>query len=896
MAASFSRTNFIHGGTCIFVKTELTSVCVKKYDYLIIEKDIEFSIIKTNNLFIIAIYRSPLGNFDTFLTNLDILLTSLYANLNSKIVLCGDFNINFLKESKNRQQLLNLVSTFNLVQCIFNATRVTKKTSSCIDNFFTNLENCSARIIDDINLSDHYPQVLNLNIQKTSKPQNFHYKRKISPRSIQTFTDSLAKIDWNSILDQKSLNVSKKFDLFMLRVSDLFEKCFPEKKVLYREKSNKWLTKGIKISCKNKRFLIYMKKFFNENFFEAYVNKYCQILKKVTIMARKKHLENKIVNSTCKSKTVWDIIKNEKCISPKKKFSIKTDYCSTPITDLTQIADVFNNQFLNEHNQVSIDFPNVLAYLNKTKINIGDSFFFQPIDVTEILSTISNLKNKDSSGIDGISMNLIKNIAGVICAPLCRLFNSSLEEGIFPEVLKRAVVIPVHKKGNAASVENYRPISLLSSFSKILEKIVYTRLMNFLQKMKILTPCQHGFLVTKSTTTAVADLINIILNELDNSKKVTSLSCDLKKAFDSVNHEILLEKLSFYGIRGNALSWFTSYLTNRTQCTRIDGFVDSDDESKFNKVFSKWGIISKGVPQGSVLGPLLFLIHINDLPVNVPHTEPIMFADDTTFIISGKNADEIFSNVNRSLANIKEWCSVNHIDVNFEKTFCLNFSLVEHDDTNLPPAIYDVHHVNSLKHLGFKIDNCLKWKSHVEYISNKLIKTCYALRVLSAKKISRNILKIFYSSCFESILRYGIIFWGQSTKWHDVFIIQKYAIRLISRIKQGESCKLSFVHLEIMTLTSLYIFEVLTFVHKNLHRFTMFNGSTRQSQSTLVLPKHATSAFEKNVFYIGAKMFNRLSCDARSWPHGKFKNCLKKFLIKKPYYSINEFLSDDAFI
>ena len=338
------------------------------------------------------------------------------------------------------------------------------------------------------------------------------------------------------------------------------------------------------------------------------------------------------------------------------------------LTDDTEIAEALNKHFATVGKKIDESLPNNIPqhsdHRDPTRANpCSSSFFLAPITPGIVKTIIENMKNK-SSHIDTYPIRIIKSLIDILSPIICNIINDSFENGYFPNFCKTAKVIPLFKSREKTDVQNYRPISILPIFSKIIEKVVHHQLYGFLQRNHILSPNQYGFRKKLSTSDAITDMLQFLYDKLDNGYTVISFFLDFSKAFDSVNHNILLDKLKFYGIRGVPHNWFKSYLSNRSQ------FVAT------NNVFSSVENIQYGVPQGSNLGPLLFLLFINDFPNCSNFFKFNLFADDSTLTCSFKNFDpvSIQSVLEHELSKINDWLLSNRIKVNAQKSHFLIFS------------------------------------------------------------------------------------------------------------------------------------------------------------------------------------------------------------------------------
>ena len=330
--------------------------------------------------------------------------------------------------------------------------------------------------------------------------------------------------------------------------------------------------------------------------------------------------------------------------------------------------------------------------------------------------------------------------------------NKSLTEGVFPNSLKLALVCPIFKKGDVTKCANYRPISLLSNISKIFERVMYNRIEHFLEEHDSIYELQFGFRKNYSTNHALLSIVESIRKNLDNKTYSCRVFVDLEKAFDTVNHTILLSKLNHYGIRGESLEWFRSYLTNRKQCSTING-----SSSEYSK-------ISCGVPQGSILGPLLFLIYINDMHDALSKCIVHHFADDTNLLFSHKDPEVIRKTLNNELKLLYEWLCANRLSLNVDKT---EFIIFRPPRTKLNNRIVlnlnnkKIHESRKIKYLGLIMDDRLTWKFHINELCKKLgrsVGMLYKLRHLCPLTV----LKSLYYSLLNSHIAYGLPVWGNS--------------------------------------------------------------------------------------------------------------------------------------
>ena len=408
---------------------------------------------------------------------------------------------------------------------------------------------------------------------------------------------------------------------------------------------------------------------------------------------------------------------------------------------------MFNDYFSSVADKNKNITTNPIHYLYNYYSNPFLELTWKYASIYEIEKLIKTIESKSSYGYDEISTHIIKLNALFIISLLTHICNAALSLGIFPDRLKYAVVKSILKKGNKQDISNYRPISILTAFSKVFEKLIFNRLYNHLENNGILAHEQFGFRTQHSSEQAAFCLINSILRAVNNKQIVGGMFCELQKAFDCVKHKILLDKLQFYGIHGKFKTLIESYLTNRYQKVTLN-------KTDYNINSSKWVRLSCGVPQGSIAGPLLFLIYINDLPMLInKDNNTVLFADDTSVIITGTNRDDFSLQSNMMFKEINTWLYSNLLNLNFNKTHYLEFKSKKHYKPNI-----QIHHnqkyitnATETKFLGLIIDDTLTWKEHIIQLSKQMSSACYALRYVK-HSLPTQTLKIIYFAHVHTIM------------------------------------------------------------------------------------------------------------------------------------------------
>lgn len=409
----------------------------------------------------------------------------------------------------------------------------------------------------------------------------------------------------------------------------------------------------------------------------------------------------------------------------------------------------------------------------------------------------------------------------------------------------------------------------MPAFSKLLEQVIADRLIDFFDRNNCVTQCQHGFRKNRSTTTALSKIMDTVLTALDRQECVQLTCCDLSRAFDTVDHGLLLDKLYYYGVRGNVHDLLSSYLSNRKQYVEI-----------LSKK-SSMGAVERGVPQGSILGPLLFIIYVNDLEVNLSADQVCLYADDTSFVIKETSREGKSTKAETVMREAERWFASNKLKMNPNKTQHLDFIMNRREDST------------NIKILGLHVDSRLTWAAHIDDLAGRLSAAIYSIRRI--KSVSTyQAARLTYFANFHSIAVYGLQFWGMAPEATRIFLLQKRAIRAMVGLKQDETCKQAFITEKILTLPSMYILTTAKCIHRDRGELHI-NGETHnyntRFRNDLQTPYHRLQTTQRFADFWGSKIFNKLPEKVKCLPTEKMSAVLKQHLMMNAFYTVDEFLN-----
>lgn len=852
LTSYFCRSVRIHGGVSIYVHKTLqdtvTPIDLKKYSR---EIHCEFAGLRICDTVIITFYRSPNGDVKIFLENLNVVLS--HISLNSSIFLIGDFNVDFLNDDNNVQMVKHLLLSFNLDQSVFQPTRGT----ACLDNVFTNYPKANYdTVVYEPNLSDHMALCTSfwlLHDKQNKGREQLVPMRLITSYGLFTLYNQIENTDW-SFVDQESLNGNNKFDLFTNIIINAVQECFPLRQVKLNgnSKKNTWFNSNSNLILMrdNLNFLneLYKKNLVTKDEVNKFRSKYRSELNN----AKKHSNDLHILKSSNKQKAMWEIIKpNNQNLNS-----------SMGIT-----GEEFNSYFSSIAEKLISNLPvSEVDPCSFIPTLPESSFQFKEVSFNEIRSAINSLKNTNSKDIYEINTKIVKTITNVIIVPLTKIINHCIRQNLFPDALKLSKVIPIFKKGTRDNVTNYRPISLIPIFGKIFETALKNQISHYFEHNALFNTCQYGFRSNCSTTMAISKLSDIVLKAFADKDLAFAVCLDLSKAFDSVSHSLLLKKLNYYGFDDSSILLMKRYLENRYQCVCVN-----NSNSSIRK-------IKHGVPQGSILGPTLFLIYVNDLPHSSNDATHILFADDTTLGGSSSDIESMDYKVNKVQLEVNEWFLSNRLSLNSEKTQVLYFSLREIDKNT-----------DSIKLLGIILDSKMSWENHINSVASVLSRKLYILRRLKST-VSQSTLITAYFGFIHSRLSYGILVWGHSCHTAKLFAIQRKCIRIIANLKFRDDCRSYFKSLRIMTLPAVYIFNCLIHVKKNYNDFSSLDHIYNTRHKNMLQPEfNRLSCTRNSLRYYCSVFYNKLPLNIKELPLSPFTVKIKNLLIENSFYSYNEF-------
>ena len=859
------------GGVSIFIldsfaSSRLFEIYDDCHNFLIVE-------IPEINLKVCGIY-TPGRNYNTFIETFETLL-----NKYKKIIFCGDFNINLTDENDvtvsdyNSRLVSNGFMILNSINSEY-STRISNSICTILDHFSTDMldKTYSLAYYDsDPKLSDHRSLLLSIKIPNLKNESH----------------NAMTIIDYNKIPNEQFLTTLNYVTDFCELVDVCASAIANAKKVVNKTKSThiikSYITKKIHkmLKFKAKIFREHKKYPTNLYIFDLY-KKYRNQISNLIRFSKKNYYSKEIIENKNNGNKMFKIM-NE--IVLNKKTVEKTDKIVLCINgqekrNSLDVAEIMNDYFIN----ISSEITNNLvitngSYLDTMVHNQCPLFNFQMCNSAEVIDIIDNINKKAAVGLDNISCKFLKIYKNLIGPKVSSLINDIFSTSIFPRNMKTSKVIFIYKSGSRTEMSNYRPISILNSISKVIESVMNVQLKNFLIENNLINSNQFGFMPKSSTTSAIIHYLDYIYSGLDSGKFVSSIFIDVKKAFDTVDHQILIEKLKFYSLSNQAINLIKSYLIDRIQYGSVDGGI------------SQPRTIISGVPQGGILSTLLFIIFINDIFNLFLYGSMQMYADDAVISYKCNTVEELEIQMSADLKSINDWFIKNKMCLNLSKTCITVFSL---SDQYIPIKVIinnaKISQIESTTFLGLKIDSNLKWKSHISHIRNKIAPYIFAL-AKSRHLMTDKCCWTYYYSFIYPYISYMLPIWGQASESDKnvISVLQKKCIKIIRRLPLLYPT-IALYDTKVLSLLQMIDFETMILIYKIKNKILKCNIVIRtgvdvhryptRNRNNFRVPFCRTVRAKANVFVQGLRLFNELPSSIKNIVQlNRFKNSLKLHIV-----------------
>ena len=898
-----SRASGRGGGLAIYVNER---VCrAEQIEVIAVEniKHAEFQLIKIveakgtnkNSAILIGnLYRSPSSNVNNFLEELDCKILSPFKKYKKKqAYIAGDINMNLLQYDSNTncQKLIDTFASTGLLQCVSRPTRITDHSTTLIDHVYINQpESFISTHIAAVDMSDHLATVTLLDLtngfpnesvrQTRRKNREQEPHRVINAASDQKFSELIKSENWANLINRDE-PLDSAYAKFITKYMQIYDQSYKisnnqSRRPNQRRNPKPWILPWLEDACSRKNNAYYKLQLnYNETNLALYtkLKKFCQ---RHVALAKAKYYKKYFKDHQENSAKQWKMINNMLNRGPTAKTDIrlKNEHGET-ISNSSEVSKIFNNYFSNIAAKLKLKSNSVAgnpAHTNFLHNPAPSSMVIYPATEQEVLSKIKNLKNKATLDTKVSALKIASespNFISIVTA----LVNLSFSQGQFPVELKLAKVVPIYKGGSKLEASNYRPISLLSCFSKIYEKLMHSRVLNFLNSNKSLFEGQYGFRPSRSCEHALLNAQHVILDALSKKQTALLLLIDFSKAFDMVDHDILLNKLNHYGIRGIAHDWFKSYLANRKQYVMVNG-KKSDEQ-----------LMTFGVPQGSILGPLLFIIYINDLPGISKLATWVMYADDANIIVCGNNLEEVHQKIKTLADVLTKWVENNGLALNLQKTKYMIFTRKRHtaEQTNTRLTIrgINIERCAHTRFLGVLVDEKLTWGTHIAALKAKMAMFTGILFRLKSR-LPLKVRLAIYHSFIQSRLNFCSLVWGFAANSHieSLFRKQKAGVRAVmpgktvTRYSDGETpshTKNFFSAQKILTVHNIIAKNSLTLLLNDKHgtgKVPSIVGEPFRGEAPHICSggggttswseKYSNSFFHKSIFFKGPLLFKNI--------------------------------------
>ena len=814
-AVCASRKNKSGGGVALLIKEGLTFRVRTDLGFFkegVIES-VFVEIIRGGNRkneVIGTIYRPPGGDLTEFSREIDQILSKTRG---LDVYILGDFNVDIIKSSTHRptNEYVQGFYTRGFYPIISLPTRITDSTATLIDNIWTNnLEARAESGLVTVRISDHLPIFSfiggTLQGEKGKQGDNRGFYRVINEGKILRFAEDLNEWTFD---EARALGVEANVARFRNEFRDLYNLAFPwaKNKKNRKDEEKPWLdNQELKELIKEKGELYKMK--IKNRLGSEGIARLAEVSKQVNTMRKRlkrSYFQEKLEKTKGDLKATWEVLGEALKGKRSKLGGTPCGYFEENGTGITE-GDRISKGFCEFYCKVGPELARKItqekdkSFKDYMRAPVVENLIWRPTTPSEVEEICRALDGNKGKGWDDVSPRVIKAVAREISGPLSRLFNCCMREGHYPESFKVARVVPVFKAEDPTRFSNYRPVSVLPVLSQVFERVLKSRLIQFLGDQKVIIPGQYGFRSGHSTAMAVLDMVEKVRTAWAEKNCALGVFVDLKKAFDTVDHGILLQKLEHYGIRGQTLKLLESYLKDRTQYVCYGGYE------------SERGPVECGVPQGSVLGPLFFLVYVNDMASVSKELELVLFADDTNIFAKSSQPSELFRKVNRGLEELNKWFKCNRLTLNLKKTEYIYFGgpgTKGLTNEGLEIGGETIRKVEGARFLGVWVDQKLSWTEHIGNVVGKVGRLVGVLgRARTA--LGGKAMHMLYNALILPHLQYCLIVWGDFQEGknkklgQDLLKYQKRIIGMISGARGRYHADPGFSNLGILKIEDLY--------------------------------------------------------------------------------------------
>ena len=816
----------------------------------------------TKDYIILNLYRPLAGDIENFLDILETSLSALDLDKND-IFMMGDFNINISNTTCGNARLLkSQMKTFGLNQLIKEPTRISKHSATCIDLIFSNCDFITDSGTFPINISDHDLVFCTKKRTTVTRPKTEFIGRSYRNFDSDVFVHLLNNCDWEKF--DNSRNLDDLWNLFLLNVKTAIDRICPLKHFKIKTILEPWITNELLEEIKDKDLALKRAKRTkrDDHWNEARIlrNRCLNNIRK----AKADFVREKLEENRNDSKKFWNSINS--LLPGKNKTSqgifLNDENQEEIIRD--KIPDYMNDYFSNIGANLAKKFTNDERVVRDTVVDVNKQHYALPDFIAseiELLKLIQDINVNKSSAIENLSSKVLKEAFFAQTHRLQTNFNLSFSEGYIPESWKSATIVPLHKGGDSKDVNNFRPVSLLPIQGKLIEKIVHQRMMAHFENNSLLDQRQGGFRKNHSTTDTTIKFVNDIYEALNLGQITIAVFIDLRKAFDTVIHIILSKNLKLLGIKNKNLDWVKNYLENRSQKTLVNGINSSSLP------------VSCGVPQGSVLGPLLFLVYINDMSKSLKLSKYCLYADDTVLYHTGDNIEEIRDNLQEDLDQYSSWCSKNFLSLNVKKTKFVIFGTRQRtkniDHVDLKMNGISIYKEPYYKYLGILLYSGLNYKQHVDQCVNIVSHKIYVLSKIR-RFIDEKTSIFIYKSMIAPIIDYGDVVYmgGMSSNLSRLQKLQNRALRICLDVHHYLPTILLHQQAEIPNLCTRRSCNIKKYMFRqknNMDLVKIPTVNTRRNDAIIFKTVRPNlEKFKNNPLYTGALIRNTLPTDVRN--------------------------------